>query len=55
MCFRKETATKAQYPDVSFGEDSEYAKRIREHIKTEKNVPKTLYFYDYKPGQSECK
>ena len=49
MAFRREIALMADYPDVSFGEDTEYAKRIQPFIKTEKNVPETIYFYDYRP------
>jgi glycosyltransferase involved in cell wall biosynthesis len=45
MCFKKEIALKAGFPEVNFGEDSEFAKRALPLIKTGHTIFKTLYEY----------
>lgn len=47
MCYRKDVAIKERFSDIVFREDTDYAERIYKHIKTEVNIPKTLYYYNY--------
>lgn len=46
---RREIALQIGYKDISFGEDHDYALRLKESglIKTEKYIYKSLYFYKY--------
>jgi hypothetical protein len=47
---RIDIALRIKYPNISFGEDYDYAKRLRESrlIKSEVYINKFLYHYDYK-------
>jgi glycosyltransferase involved in cell wall biosynthesis len=35
------------FTSKNYGEDSDYADQINQHIKTECHIPKKLYFYDF--------
>lgn len=49
MCIKRSLALAVQYPDVSFGEDAEYARGVWKLLKTEYQINKVLYHYlDYK-------
>lgn len=49
MCIRSNIARAVMYPDLTFGEDADFAKRLLPFIKTEYNIDKVLYHYhDYK-------
>lgn len=43
---RREIAAAARFPHKSFGEDAEYANRIRDKIKTVQFIPEPLYIYN---------
>lgn len=45
-CFRKTVAIREEIADMVFGEDDEWGSRIKHHIKTEYNIPQSLYFYE---------
>jgi glycosyltransferase involved in cell wall biosynthesis len=53
MCVKREIALNAMFPDKSFGEDQEYARRIKRQIKTQARINKTLYFYVFSNKTSE--
>jgi glycosyltransferase involved in cell wall biosynthesis len=42
---KRKLALKIMFPEMNFGEDQEYSKRIRNLIKTEKYIPEPIYFY----------
>ena len=49
MCIRFDLAIRVDYPDLTFGEDSAYAKQLLPLIKTEHKINKVLYnYFDYK-------
>ncbi len=53
MCFKRELAIQAGFPDISFGEDAEFAKRVLPLIKTQHKIDKTLYHYHFNSQTSE--
>ncbi len=53
MCVRRELAQKVRYKDILKGEDSDYSKRLQHHLKTQTNIDKVLYFYDYNSDTTE--
>lgn len=53
MCFRRGLALQVKYDDISFGEDSAWAKRILPLINTEHQINKVLYRYMYNQATSE--
>ena len=54
MCVKREIALKVGFPEKSFGEDSDYAKRLRKHIKRQARIDKTLYYYNFSYQISEA-
>lgn len=44
---RRDLALQAGFPEVSFGEDAEYSRRLLPLLKTETIITEPLYFYDY--------
>lgn len=46
---RTELALKAKFPDIGHGEDYEYSKRLKPHLKNCITIPETLYYYYYEP------
>jgi glycosyltransferase involved in cell wall biosynthesis len=44
---RRSIALKAKFPDISYGEDMEYSKRILPMCKKEACIDKPLYHYKY--------
>lgn len=52
-CVKTELARTAGFPDIMFGEDDQYAAALKPLLKTEKNINKTLYYYDYNSNTSE--
>jgi glycosyltransferase involved in cell wall biosynthesis len=54
---KREIALAIGYPDMRFGEDYDYSKRLKQSglIKTEAYIPKNLYFYRYKFEESNKK
>ena len=45
MCVKWQIAKLVRYPDKTFGEDADYAKRLRHELKSEHNIDKVLYTY----------
>lgn len=44
---KRELALKAGFPEIEFGEDSEYSKRLLPLLKTEVKIKGNIYHYDY--------
>ena len=44
---KRELALQAGFPEVSFGEDAEYSRRLLPLLKTETKVEGNIYHYDY--------
>lgn len=53
MCVRREHALRAKFPEISHGEDSEYARRLRPFLETEFNIGRVLYYYDFHSETTE--
>ena len=45
MCVKRHLALKAKFPDKTFGEDAEYAKRLLPFLRVEYNINQNLYEY----------
>jgi len=54
MCVKREIALSVGFPEKSFAEDSDYAKRLRKHIKRQARIDKTLYYYNFSYQISEA-
>lgn len=52
---KREIALSCQFTDKNFGEDSDYAERINNHIKNEYHIQDKLYFYMYDSNTSQTK
>jgi glycosyltransferase involved in cell wall biosynthesis len=52
---KREIAIKCLFTDKNFGEDSDYAEKIHNHIKNEFHIQDKLYFYMYDSNQSQTK
>lgn len=50
---KREIALKCPFPHLQFGEDSEYAKSLKKHLKTEHKINEILYFYNYNESTSQ--
>jgi len=55
MPVKRELAIKAGYPDKSFGEDAEYAQRLKPLLHTQRRIYKTLYYYEFSDKTSETR
>lgn len=44
---KRELALKAGFPEITFGEDAEYSRRLLPFLKTETIITQPLYHYDY--------
>ncbi len=53
MCVKRELALQVKFQSVGFGEDGEYAKRLKPLLMTEHNLNKTLYHYDFNSATTE--
>ena len=53
MCIKTDIAKKVKYPNIRRGEDAEYAKRLKPHIKTEGQINRILYYYNFDPLKTE--
>lgn len=47
MCVKRHIALKVGFKNKSYGEDSDYAKRLLPYLKLEYKLNKVLYYYDY--------
>lgn len=52
-CFKRELAIQYPFPNILYGEDSGFSKSIRNAIKSEHNIDKILYYYDYNQETTE--
>lgn len=52
-CIRRDIAIKATFPNLIREEDSQYAKVLRPHIRTEHAIDRVLYHYDYNDATTE--
>lgn len=53
MAVKRELALKAGFPELGRGEDSEYAKRLRPFLETEKQIERVLYHYEFSSVTTE--
>ena len=52
---KREIAVSCLFTDKNYGEDSDYAERINQHIKNEFHIQDKLYFYMYDSTNSQTK
>ena len=50
---KKNIAEIVEFPSVLYGEDSGYSKKLKQFLKTETNIDKTLYYYDFNTETTE--
>lgn len=50
---KREIALQCTFPDKNFGEDSDYANQINNHIKTEQHINEKMYFYMFNVNTSQ--
>jgi hypothetical protein len=50
---KRELARQVSFPNIAYGEDSGYSKLLRPLLKTEAQIPKILYHYDYHSDSTE--
>jgi glycosyltransferase involved in cell wall biosynthesis len=50
---KREIAIKCIFPNKNFGEDSEYANQINNHIKNENHINEKMYFYMFDKNNSQ--
>ena len=55
MAIKREIAQAAGFPNKSFAEDHEFAKRIKRLAKTQTRIDKSLYFYHFDSKKSETR
>lgn len=53
MAVKREHALAAGFPELSRGEDSEYAKRLRPFLETEHRIDRVLYHYEFSSVTTE--
>jgi formaldehyde-activating enzyme involved in methanogenesis len=49
---RREIASSIRFPELNVGEDRDYCLRLKEHLKTEAEIPKPIYRYNYSSYKS---
>jgi len=54
MCIRRALAETVLFKPILYGEDSDYSKRMKPFIKSETQINKVLYFYDYNLETTEA-
>lgn len=52
-CVKKSVSVKASFPSIPKGEDSAYSKLLLQHIVSEHQIKKVLYYYDYNDDTTE--
>lgn len=50
---KRSIALKCPFPNLQYGEDSEYAKSLQKHLKTEYQIKEKLYFYQFDVKKSQ--
>jgi glycosyltransferase involved in cell wall biosynthesis len=51
---KRELALQAGFPEIAFGEDHEYSKRLLPLLNTETIIKENLYHYDFYEQKSDC-
>jgi GT2 family glycosyltransferase len=52
-CIKREVSLKSSFPNILYGEDAGYGKVLLPHLKTEHDIKKVLYYYDYNAETTE--
>jgi len=52
-CIKKELAQKVSFPNLTYGEDKLFAELAKNVLKSEHQIQKVLYYYDYNEKTSE--
>lgn len=52
-CIKREVSLNTTFPNIAYAEDSAYSKLLRQHIKTEYQINKVLYYYDFNSDTTE--
>ncbi|MDR2274360.1 MAG: glycosyltransferase [Sphingobacterium sp.] len=52
-CVKREVSLKSSFPSLKYAEDQAYAKVLLPHIKSEHQINKVLYHYDYNDNVTE--
>lgn len=52
-CIKREVSLNTTFPSIPYGEDSAYSKLLRLYIKTEHQINKVLYHYDFNSDTTE--
>lgn len=52
---RRELALRVPFESIGFGEDADYARRLRRYLSTEHQIGRVLYHYDYSAATTETK
>lgn len=55
MCTKRDIVKQVPFKNINFGEDADFAKRLVKLIKTEGQIDKVLYYYDFDMGKSETR
>ena len=53
MCIKREVALKVPFENIQKGEDSKFARRLKTVAKTQANIQKVLYYYDFDAEKTE--
>ena len=48
---RLDLALQAGFPEKSFGEDHDFSKRVQPFLKTQGDIPQTIYYYRYRSNK----
>lgn len=54
MCYRRDILEKVKWQDITWWEDFAFAQDVNPYIKTECQIDKVLYYYNYFEDKSEC-
>lgn len=53
MCIKRELAIKVGFKDMGMGEDADFAKRLKPHLRSEASIDRVLYYYNFSHQTSE--
>lgn len=53
MCVKKKLAIQVPFVELNFGEDADYARRLKPLLRSEFNITKVLYHYDFNSQTTE--
>lgn len=54
MCYRRDIILQVKWQDITYWEDFAFAQDINPLIKTEYQIDKVIYYYNYNKDKSEC-